>query len=378
MAFVKVLNGWMRNNELTDYPQIPIYSTASKLGSSISSKSEFRGKCVAILVIILLNFKYLFRSLDVSLDSGFDVEFKIFIDCLCELGMHFLLYFKFNLNFLRQIENLWKELQIDSDYAAKKYFWNHKVIYYILSANFSVSLLIYDIANMFRIWPYSDAGQSTTISIYRKNPIHYWTIIVRIIIIHPYNLLQTFILFDLLVLAQTALQHVNMESHRLYRASNIDIKTLNIKAMRNLRLKFFSTQRLVNKMNEFFSPFLFPYCVIFMNRFINLLYFGLFVQQSLGTKIYRTVGCVGMLSLLILVVHAAVKVYTKSQEVMVTVYKLSLKTDYLRVMNEISLFLNCGGIGFSFGGIFMINTSTVFTFFSILATIIVSIPSFTR
>uniref|UniRef100_T1KJE2 Gustatory receptor n=1 Tax=Tetranychus urticae TaxID=32264 RepID=T1KJE2_TETUR len=375
MVFIKVLKDWILNNEPTDYPKISIYSTSSKLALSVSSTASVWGKCFCMLMFILLNLKYLFRLLDISLDSVSDLNFYLIIGASFENCLHIFFYSKYNHTFLKQIEKHWNELQIDLDNETRKYFWTRKVIYYLLYTSSIVFSFIYDIENNIRTWPYSDADQSTHKSIYMKNSIHYWTKFIRFLTVYPYIFLEAFILFDLLVLSQTALKYIDLQLNRLYKASKTN-ERLNINVVHDLRLKYFLTHRLVNKMNEYVSPCLLFHCIIFLNLFVYILYFGLFVQQSLVRRLYLTIGYFAMIMNLFLIIYATVNVYTKSQDVLAMVYKLSFKADYSAIKNEISLFLNYDGIGFSLGGIIMITTASISTLFSFLLTIIIAIPSF--
>ncbi|XP_025018148.1 uncharacterized protein LOC112539639 [Tetranychus urticae] len=190
------------------------------------------------------------------------------------------------------------------------------------------------------------------------------------------NFCQSCIFTDILILAQTALLFSVIKLKKL--GSVRGKKILNIDVITDLRQKYLSTHRLVEKINEIMSPCLLIMFIHFTLWVIHLSYVLLFLDAHQLIKFNRIMQCVIVLISLVFIASLAIRVHKKSQELLMTAYKLSLKTDSIIILKEITLFLNCNEIGFSFGGLFMLTTSSLSTLFGILTTMIIAIPSFNK
>uniref|UniRef100_T1KIK3 Gustatory receptor n=1 Tax=Tetranychus urticae TaxID=32264 RepID=T1KIK3_TETUR len=369
MILMKVLQYWIRSDEPTNFPAITVDSIASRLILKVSSTSRTMEKCFFAFTMILLYFRYLIKLCGISLDAVFTVDANTILYFLCQISLFSLFYQKYNHTFVEKVHDLWNELQIELDYETRKYFWTHKVFYYSVTVFSKICTLIYDLGNVYYYWPYKDSDSL-------QSPFDYWTWVMRVPIIYSYYICHDFILCDLSIAAQTAIQNIESQLKRLYKESLKDERALHFTIIHDLRIKYLQTHRLVNKMNELMSPCLLVFLIIFTNYFIRMFYLILFVQQSRFVQMYQLSGCIGSFILIITIIHLTAQVYLKSQRLLMAAYKLSLKTDYLKVLNEITLFVNCNEIAFSLGGICMITSSAITTFFSILATLIIAIPSF--
>uniref|UniRef100_T1KJF4 Gustatory receptor n=1 Tax=Tetranychus urticae TaxID=32264 RepID=T1KJF4_TETUR len=369
MILIKVLQHWIRSDEV-NFPEITINSIASKLILKVSSTSGIVGKCLFAFAISLIHSRYLIKLPGISFDKVFTADPNTILDFSCGIFYFSLFHFKYNHIFVKQIEDVWNELQIGFDYEARKYFWTRKVIYYSVTVG-TICLFIHDISYFYHNWPYSDPKRL-------QNQFDYWTSVMRLPIIYPYVVCNNCILYDLSITAETAIQYIDTQSKRLYKESLKDEKALNFQVIHDLRLKYLQTHRLVNKMNEFLSPYLLLSLIICIHHFIYLVYSILFVQQSGLSRICQVISFVGFSTFTFFITHLSSQVHVKSQQLLMTVYKLSLKTDFLKVLNEITLFVNCTEIGFSLGGICTLTSSAITTLFSILTTLIIAIPSFIK
>uniref|UniRef100_T1KIK4 Gustatory receptor n=1 Tax=Tetranychus urticae TaxID=32264 RepID=T1KIK4_TETUR len=369
MILIKVLQYWTKSEEPVNFPEITINSIASKIILYVSSTSGKLGKCLFAFTMSLLSFRYLIRISYLSLDSVFKADFFAILFIFCKVCIFSLFYLKYNHNFAKKVQDLWYDLRIEHDYETRKYFWTRKVIYYSLQATCYAGYIIHDACLFYHIRPDADSERL-------QNVLYYWETVLEMPILYYYVICHHFILLDLSVLAQTAIQYLETQSERIYKESLKGRKVSNFKAIHDLRLKYLQTHLLVNKMNKLMSPGLFVYLVLPLDQFIKQVYSVLFVQQSQLLRIHRVIGCIAALILAISIIHSTAQVYLKSQALLMTVYKLSMKTDYSKVLNEITLFVNCDEIGFYFGGICTITYSTITTTFSLLATLIISMPSF--
>uniref|UniRef100_T1KIK2 Gustatory receptor n=1 Tax=Tetranychus urticae TaxID=32264 RepID=T1KIK2_TETUR len=368
MILIKVLKYWTRGDEPPNFPAITINSISSNLMLNVSSSSGIVEKCLFAFTMILLNLKNIVSLHSISLETVFNANVHTILYFLGRVCIFSLFYLKYTRTFVKKVEELQNELKIEFDYETRKYFWTRKVIYYSFNVGSKICLLINTMGNAYHKWPYSDLE--------RRDEVDYWIMVIRVLIIYPFFTCQDCILYDLAITARAAIEYFETQSKRIYKESLKDEKALNFQAIHDLRLKYLQTHRLVNKINEFMSPCLLVSLIIYVNHFINAVYQTLFVQQSRSEQMYRLSSSVGAFTLTITFVHLAAQVYQQSQQLLMTVYRLSLKTDHLKVLNEISLFVNCNEIGFSLGGICMITSSTITTTLSILVTLIIAIPSF--
>uniref|UniRef100_T1KJD5 Gustatory receptor n=1 Tax=Tetranychus urticae TaxID=32264 RepID=T1KJD5_TETUR len=371
MILIKVLQCWIRNDEPVNFPEITINSIPSKLMLHVSSTSGTGQKCLFAFIMSLHNLRYVIKLWGISLDAVFEANVNIILYFLGQICIFSLFHLKYNNTFVEKVEDLWNDFQIEFDNETRKYFWTRKVFYYSATVFSKICYLIYDMSKTYHNWPYSDSEKL-------RNEVDYWFGVIRLAIIYPFFICQDCILFDLSITAETAIEYIESQSKRIYKESLKDEKALHFKVIHDLRLKYLQTHRLANKMNEFISPCLPVFLLIYMQHFIYLVYLILFVQQSQFLLISRIIACIGAFPVTIVYIYSTAQVYKKSQQLLMTVYKLSLKTDYLKALNEITLFVNCNEIGFSLGGICMITSSAITTTFSFIATLIIAIPSFAR
>uniref|UniRef100_T1KIK5 Gustatory receptor n=1 Tax=Tetranychus urticae TaxID=32264 RepID=T1KIK5_TETUR len=337
---------------------------------NVSSTSGIVQKCFFAFTLILLQLKFLIGNRDISLNSIFTADSRLIVFFLCDICIFSLFHLKYNHTFVKKVNDLWYDLRIEHDYETRKYFWTHKVTYRLLQVT---CLIFYLTFNIFHFYKWFNSGLEKL-----GNADLFWASITRALIFYPYLISHNFILFDLSILAETAMQNIEKHSKELYKELLSNEKVLNFEAIHNLRLKYVQIHQLVDKINEIISPCLLVYLINFICRFIHLVYLILFVQQSGLSRLYQIIGGIATFTITYFIIHLTLQVYLKSQQVILTVYKLSLKTDYLKVLNEITLFVNRNEIGFSLGGICMITSSTMTTLFSVLGTLIIAIPSFAR
>uniref|UniRef100_T1KJE1 Gustatory receptor n=1 Tax=Tetranychus urticae TaxID=32264 RepID=T1KJE1_TETUR len=375
MTSINVQNN-IRNEELKNYPKMSINSIPCRFKLMISSTNGAFGKCLFLLLLLFQNSMYFNPLMKISLDSVFSIEPKSIVIFLIQNSGISFFHFNYNHNFLRQIDDYWNELQIDFDYETRKYFWTQMAIGRSFTIILYIIIFTLNYSYLFYAWYQEKTYSSKDFSL--DDVFNY----VFHIIFGPvayYNFYcQSCVLIDLLILAQTALQFNAIKLKKLYKESVKDDKILNIDVIADLRKKYLSTHRLVDKINEIMSPSLFLIFMLFVSNSCDLFYALIFLEHHLLIKLNRTIRCVLGLILLLKIAHLAIQVYAKSQELLMTVYKTSLKTDSIRILNQITLFLNCNEIGFSFGGLFMLTTSSLSTLFSILTTIVIAIPSFNK
>uniref|UniRef100_T1L2U2 Gustatory receptor n=1 Tax=Tetranychus urticae TaxID=32264 RepID=T1L2U2_TETUR len=369
---------FLKNEDLKNYPKISINSIPSRYKLMISSTNGALGKCLFILIALVLNMKYLNFILAISSDPGLSVLSKSAVCYALIDNIYFIfLHFNYNHEFFGQIEDYWNELQINFDYETRKYFWTQQAISRLFTLVTYTSYIAFNYIDSFYGW-YTETANNSSKDSFIEDVFHY----VLQIIVGPVSYFnkfcQTCIFNDILILAQTALLFSVIKLKKLYIGSVRGKKILNIDVITDLRHKYLSTHRLVEKINEIMSPCLLIMFIHFTLWVIHLSYALLFLDVHQLIKFKRIIQCVIMLMILVFMASLAIRVHIKSQELLMTVYKLSLKTDSIRILSEMTLFLNYNEIGLSFGGLFMLTTSSLSTLFSILTTIVIAIPSFNK
>uniref|UniRef100_T1L6B3 Gustatory receptor n=1 Tax=Tetranychus urticae TaxID=32264 RepID=T1L6B3_TETUR len=364
MPSINMQQCFVRNEELKHYPKVSIESIPSKFQLFISSTSNIYGKCLFVLIMLVINLFYCRELL--SLDAVFSFKLSAFIQLLYGNCLYMVFYFRYNRNLVKQINDHWNSLQIDYDYETRKYFWTHTAIY---------RRLLYVLYTLFFII-------SCFHPIFLYNGQHNIVIYFYLLVCSPLSLFNRIcwncIYFGLIHLAQTAVEFNLVKLKKMLHESRKDEKSLNINAIKNIRHKYLLSCRLVDKINEIVSPLQF---LIFTNLIANacqLSYSLLYNEQNELDKLLGNIQMGSILMHILLYTHLTVKVHKKSQESLAFVYKLSLKTNSMRLLNEISLFLNHNEIGFTFGGMFLLTTSSLSTLFSILTTIIIALPTFAK
>uniref|UniRef100_A0A158P5F2 Gustatory receptor n=1 Tax=Tetranychus urticae TaxID=32264 RepID=A0A158P5F2_TETUR len=372
MPSISMQQFFVRNEELKPYPKVSIDSIQSRYLLMISSTSNIYGKCFFVLTIIssnLLHCRYLLYNF---MDPSLSIQFKTFLYVFLEIAMFSSFYFNYNHNLLKQIEEHWNGLQIDYDYETRKYFWTHKAIYRRLTY---AMLLILNISYQFHLWNdnymIKYKGKLASVIFYLVfiicGPIHYFN-----------HFCKTCINMDLPILAQTAVQFNLIKLKKLLDESAKDENSLDINDIQNIRYKYLLSCRLVDKINEIMSPLLLCRFTYFLLNAWSLSYSLLYAKQGQSYQWLSVIQSGLILTAILLYTHSSIKIHEKSLELLATVYKLSLKTNSMALLNEISLFLKHEEIGFTFGGIFMLTTSSLSTLFSILITVMIALPSFSR
>uniref|UniRef100_T1KJE7 Gustatory receptor n=1 Tax=Tetranychus urticae TaxID=32264 RepID=T1KJE7_TETUR len=371
MTSINMQQCFVRNEQLKHYPKVSIDSISSRFQLIVSSTSNIYGKCLFVLTIFSSTLVHchdlLYSSMDLSLSGQL---FKTFLYVLLEIVMFSAFYFNYNHRLLKQINDHWNALQIDYDYETRKYFWTHKAIYRWLT--YALLSIIY-ISFHFHLWNDNDMIKykskfAFTIFCFEWficAPMHYF-----------HHFCMTCINMDLPILAQTAVQFNLIKLKKLLQKSAKAKKSLNIKDIQNIRHKYLLTYYLVDEINQIMSPLLLCRFGFFLLIAYHSSYDLFYAEQDQSNKGLLFITSSLVLIAVLLYTHSSIKIHEKSLETLAIVYKLSLKTDSLRILNEISLFLNHSEIGFSFGGMFMLTTSSLSTLFSILITVIIALPSF--
>uniref|UniRef100_T1L6B4 Gustatory receptor n=1 Tax=Tetranychus urticae TaxID=32264 RepID=T1L6B4_TETUR len=373
MPSINMQQCFVRNEQLKNYPKVSIDSIPSKFQLIISSTSNIYGKCLFVFIMFILNLVNCRALLFISLDSMFSAKFGALLFVLIANWMPIVFYFRYNHKLVEQIEDHWNALQIDYDYETRKYFWTHTAIYRWLV--YVMYILLFTFHYCYSIYTLSDKHTS-------KHPIgnglFYFLLLILALIISSVHFCQTCIHMDLPMLAQSAVQFNLIALKKLLNEATKDAKSLNITAIQNIRRQHLLICRLVDKIDEIMGPSLLLMCTHFLANACHLAYALIYNEQNQLTKWYNVILTSFILITNMIYIHANVKIHEKSLELVAIVYKLSLKTDSIRVLNEITLFLNHNEIGFTFGGMFLLTTSSLSTLFSILITIIIALPSFAR
>uniref|UniRef100_T1KJE3 Gustatory receptor n=1 Tax=Tetranychus urticae TaxID=32264 RepID=T1KJE3_TETUR len=362
----------IQNGKLKNYPKVTVNSIVSKYKLVISSTGNKIAKCLFILFMLQGYILFLNELWESNLNSHPLSRLGIIVEDSIQYVVAIFMYLNYNHNFLRQIEHHWNELQINFDYETRKYFWTQMVIGRLFSIFTVIQITIYYISCVFYLLEHSLLHDVSSIE---DNVIFHLVWIIFFPVVYFNTFCDFFIHIELSILAQSALQFNLIKLNKLYKESVKDNKILNIDVIQDLRQKYLSTRRLVDKINETMSLYSCSIFILFVINSCHLFYNLLYLES------HRTKWTQASMSVLFLIsfsklAHSAIQVHTTSQEILMTVYKLSLKTDSIRVLNEITLFLNCNEIGFSFGGLFMFTTSSLSTLYSILMTIVIAIPSF--
>uniref|UniRef100_T1KJE6 Gustatory receptor n=1 Tax=Tetranychus urticae TaxID=32264 RepID=T1KJE6_TETUR len=367
---------FVRNEGLKHYPKVSIDSIPSKFQLLISSTSNTFGKCLFVFIMLILNLVHCRALLNISLDSIFSVNLRALLFPVLGNGMFIVFYFRYNHKLLEQIDDHWNSLQIDFDYETRKYFWTHKTTYRRLT--YIVYILAIVLRYCYELYKWNNADRSNLPShiVFKQSFVFYFLLFICAPIAYFKHFCQTCIHVDLPILAQTAVQFNLIKLNKLLNEATKNEKSLNIDDVQNIRHKYLLTCRLVDKINEIISFCLFFMFINFLVNSCNLCYNLLYTEQSQLTKWYNVIQNSFIFTNNLVYTRSTLKIHEKSQESLATVYKLSLKTNSIRILNEISLFLNHEEIGFTFGGMFMLTTSSLSTLFSILITIIFALPSF--
>uniref|UniRef100_T1KJF0 Gustatory receptor n=1 Tax=Tetranychus urticae TaxID=32264 RepID=T1KJF0_TETUR len=378
MASINMQQCFVRNEELKHYPKISIDSIFSRMQLIISSTSNIYGKCLFVIIMLILNLVHCRALLFISLDSIFSIKLGAFFFVLIANWLPIVFHLRYNHKLVKQIEDHWNGLQIDYDYETRKYFWTRKAIYrwlvyfsYIFLYIFKYSYSLYTLSD-------KDTSKLSSEVVLKQNIIFYFLLLICTPITLFIHCCQSCIHIDLPILAQTAVQYNLIKLKKLLKESGKDEKSLNINAIQNIRYRYLLSCRLVDKINEIMSPALFFMFTYFLANACNLSYSLIYYEQNHLTKWYNIFMTSFILISLLVYTHANIKIHEKSQESLAIVYKLSLKTNSMRLLNEISLFLNHNEIGFTFGGMFMLTTSSLSKLLSILTTIIVALPTFAK
>uniref|UniRef100_T1KJF2 Gustatory receptor n=1 Tax=Tetranychus urticae TaxID=32264 RepID=T1KJF2_TETUR len=376
MPSINMQQCFVRNEQLKHYPKVSIDSIPSKFQLIISSTSNIYGKCLSVFIMFLLNLVHCHALLYISLDSIFSIEIGKLVSLLLRNWMFIIFYLNYNQNLCKQIDDHWNGLQIDYDYETRKYFSTQKAIYRWLT--YILYILPYMMRYCYSFYMDNDDNKSNLSSAvdFKQNIILYFLLTICAPITFFVHFCRSCILSDLAMLAQTAVQFNLVTLKKLLKESRKDEKSLNINAIKNIRHKYLLSCRLVDKLNEIMSPSSFLLFIYFLANACHLSYSLLYTEQNQSDKWYNIILTSSLLITNLVYTHAMIKIHEKSKESLAIVYRLSLKTNSMRLLNEISLFLKHKEIGFSFGGIFMLTTSSLSTLYSIFITIILALPSF--
>uniref|UniRef100_T1KJF3 Gustatory receptor n=1 Tax=Tetranychus urticae TaxID=32264 RepID=T1KJF3_TETUR len=363
MTSINMQQCFVRNEQLKHYPKVSIDSIQSRYLLMISSTSNIYGKCLFVFIMFIINLVHCRALLFISLDSMFSVKFGTFLFVLVVNVNPILFYYRYNHKLVKQIENHWNGLQIDYDYETRKYFWTRKVIYRWLV--YSSYILLYIFKYCYLIYTLSDQDTSKQ-SI--GNVIFPFLLLILALITIFIHFCHSCIHWDLSLLAQTAVQFNLIKLKKLLNESRKDQKSLNVDAIQSIRHKYLLICRLVYKIDEIMSPSLFAMFTHFLAYACNLSYSLIYNEENQLTKWYNVILTSFILIISLVSTYVNVRIHEKSLESLAIVYKLSLRTDSIRILNEILLFLNHNEIGFTFGGMFMLTLSSLSTLFSILTT----------
>uniref|UniRef100_T1KJE9 Gustatory receptor n=1 Tax=Tetranychus urticae TaxID=32264 RepID=T1KJE9_TETUR len=366
MTSINMQQCFVRNEQLKHYPKVSIASIPSRLLLMISSTSNIYGKCLFGLIMFLPNLYYFYYFLHTSLDAIFSGKLKNFLRFLHGNWIFIVYYFRYNHELVKQINDHWNALQIDFDYETRKYFWTRKAIYRRLTNALYIFLIIFRYGYEFYIW--ND----------RHGIMFYFLLLIWTPIGFVKHFCESCILLDLLTLAETAVRFNLIQLKKLLKKSTKDGKSLNTNAIENIRHKYLSSCRLVEKIDEIISPHLLLMFVDSLISACDLCYNLLYTEQSQVHKCYQIIFNSVILITILVSTVLGIKIHEKSQQSLAIVYKLSLKTNSMRLLSEILLFLNQSEIGFTLGGVFMLTTSSLSTLFSILTTIVFALPTFAK
>uniref|UniRef100_T1KJE8 Gustatory receptor n=1 Tax=Tetranychus urticae TaxID=32264 RepID=T1KJE8_TETUR len=376
MPSINMQQCFVRNEQLKHYPKVSINSIPSRYLLMISSTSNIYGKCLFVLIVFITNLVHCRGLLYMSLDSVFSVQLRTFIYFLHGNWIFMVFYLRYNHNLLKQIDEHWNGLQIDFDYETRKYFWTRKAFYrYLTYVLFTLSIII-TYGSQFYAWNDKDNSKLSREVFFKQNIIFYFLLMICVPIVYFNYIFQCFIQMDLPILAQTAVQFNLIRLKRLLNEAKKDEKSLNINAIQNIRQKYLLCCGLVDKIDEVMSPCLFLMFTDFVVHASALSHALLYTELNQSTQ--WAVVMQNSLNLINawLFTRSTLQIHEKSLESLAIVYKLSMKTNSIHLLNEISLFLNHNEIGFTFGGMFMLTTSSLSTLFSVLITFILALPSF--
>uniref|UniRef100_T1KJF1 Gustatory receptor n=1 Tax=Tetranychus urticae TaxID=32264 RepID=T1KJF1_TETUR len=377
MPSINMQQCFARNEKLKHYPKVSIDSIPSKFQLMISSTSNIFGKCLFVFIMLIMNFVHCRHLLHISLDSVFTVKIRGLTHFLKDNWLPIIFYLRYNHNLMRQIDDHWNRLQIDYDYETRKYFWTRKAFNrWILNVLVILSFIISYCYGFYKMYYYTDGDKLTSELNFKQNSISITIVWLFGSILYFVHFCKLCIYIDLVILAQTAVQFNLIKLKKLLNESTKDGKSLNINDIQNIRHKYLLSCRLVDKIDEIISlDLLFKFTDFVINSF-DLSYTLLYTEQNRWDKcnkiIHHTIGLIYT----VFYTHATLKIHDQSLESLAIVYKLSLKTNSIRLLNEISLFFNHNEIGFTFGGMFMLTTSSLSTLFSMLVTIVFASPSF--
>uniref|UniRef100_T1KJ71 Gustatory receptor n=1 Tax=Tetranychus urticae TaxID=32264 RepID=T1KJ71_TETUR len=376
MASINMQQCFVRNEQLKHYPTITIDSIPSKFQLIISSTSNMFGKCLFVLIMFILNLVHGRAIMYSSLDSVFTLKIKSFLFFLIGNWMFITFYFRYNHKLIKQIDEHLKGLQIDFDYETRKYFWTRTTLYrWFIRAYYIFSFIIRYCYELYT-WSVKDRSKLSSEVAFKRSIIFYFLLFICAPVAYFKHFCQIYIEVDLPILAQTAVQFNLIKLKKLLNETTKDEKSLNLNAIKNIRHKYLLSCRLVDQINEVMSPALFFLFTNFIINTCNLSYTLLYTEQSYMSKCYNLIQNSFSLVGALLSTYSSIKIHDQSLESLATVYKLSLKTNSIRTLNEISLFLNHKEMGFTLGGMFMLTTSSLSTLFSIFITIVFALPTF--
>uniref|UniRef100_T1KJ78 Gustatory receptor n=1 Tax=Tetranychus urticae TaxID=32264 RepID=T1KJ78_TETUR len=376
MPSINMQKCFVRNEQLKHYPKVSIDSIPSRFKLMISSTSNFYGKCLFVIMMFSLDIFAVLDLLYISFDSIYSAQLQSFHAILGHLP-YLIFYFRYDHKLVKQIEEHWNALQIDFDYETRKYFWTYKAFYRWLTYFMYIIAIIIIYFNQSSMQMEKDKIISSEV-VFRENIKFYYACLI----IGPLAFLNFFcnccIQMDLPILAQTAVQFNLIKLKKLLNESLKAEKSLNIDDIQNIRHKYLLSCRLVDKINEIMSPCLVLAFTHFVANGCALAYTMLYTQPNQLTSWSPVIISSFFFTTSLILTRSALKINEKSLESLAIVYKLSLKTNSIRILNEISLFLNHNEIGFTFGGMFMLTTSSLSTLYSAFITIVLAIPSFSR
>uniref|UniRef100_T1K7Q2 Gustatory receptor n=1 Tax=Tetranychus urticae TaxID=32264 RepID=T1K7Q2_TETUR len=382
MSDIAILKSLLSKNEMI-YPPISIDSFSSKWNLMTSSTNGIIGNLLFLLTAGLMVARYLIKLPTISLESTFTINPAEAMYSAIKVFVLTLFHFKYNQRFFDEIITRFKAINIDFDDQTRKYFWTRRAAYRILMLLGYMPRVYYCIVIYKYSWPHQSSDQTPKLySISARlndDPLNYWTSLFASLLSIPLSLFHDLAFIDLAMLVQSALYYINNQVTAISKEMNIDGSKLDCKAVKTLRWQYLLVHRLVDKSSSLTNLCTFGLISYYMTFFIFCFYTLAFDDHILPIKISTILQTSGILIVLCLIIHAVVTIYTKSQESLPTLYKLSFETESFQILNEISLFLYRIGfndVGFSFGGIFMITPDFISTLAAVTITVIIAIPSF--
>lgn len=341
MSVAMILKSLFSKREI-NYPPISLNSFSSKVNLFISSKNGMKGKILFLSIVFINIVKYLAQVSSISLESSFTINPAEAIYYCIKIFILALFHFEYNQNFLDQIITQFRKIDIDYDQKTRKYYWTHRTIYRILITLGYLPRVYYSIVIYKYSWPYqSDEKKPKLYSILaiklNDDPFNYWTSIVTTILSILLGIFHDFAVIDLAVLTQSALNYINNQVTIISKQMTLNGSRLDYKIVKTLRWQHFLVYRLVDKVSSLMNFCTFGLISYYMTFVIFCIYTLTFDDHILPIKISTIVQTVGIIIGLCLITHSFVTIFTRSQESLATLYKLSFETESFRVLNEVRI-----------------------------------------